>query len=42
MDWDGFVVSDATLDSLPERWRIYRVDGKILLRYPIGTVVTFR
>ena len=38
----GFAVSDETLDSLPERWQIRFVGNRILLRYPVGTVVTFR
>jgi autotransporter-associated beta strand protein len=42
MDWDDFAISDATLDSLPERWQIRLVGNRILLRYPVGTVVTFR
>ena len=42
MDWDDFAVSDVTLDSLPERWQIQLVGNRILLRYPVGTVVTFR
>jgi hypothetical protein len=42
MDWDDFAISDATLDSLPERWQIQLVGNRILLRYPVGTVVTFR
>ena len=41
MDWDDFAVSDATLDSLPERWQIKLVGNRVLLRYPVGTVVTF-
>jgi autotransporter-associated beta strand protein len=41
MDWDDFAVSDATLDSLPERWQIKRAGDRILLRFPVGTVVTF-
>jgi hypothetical protein len=32
----------VTLDSLPERWQIQLVGNRILLRYPVGTVVTFR
>ncbi|MBR6588732.1 MAG: autotransporter-associated beta strand repeat-containing protein [Kiritimatiellae bacterium] len=42
MSWDGFAVSDATFDSLPERWQIRREGNRILLCYPVGTVVTFR
>ena len=42
MDWNDFAVSDTTLDALPERWQIRLVGNRILLRYPVGTVVTFR
>ena len=42
IDWSSFVVSDATLDALPERWQIRCEGNRIVLCYPVGTVVTFR
>jgi autotransporter-associated beta strand protein len=41
-DLASLAVSDTTLAELPERWQV-RVEGsRIVLCYPVGTVLTFR
>ena len=42
LDASNLSVAEETLDALPPRWQISFEGRRIMLRYPIGAVMSFR